>query len=99
MEGCVFKDAWEDRDQLKTCRPSRVARRNTCRGNSFWQRSGEETQPPRISQDGFASLPDRKFRFEIGIYHVLNKYDYFMDQSRGGMVFAFKCDGKMLEVF
>jgi hypothetical protein len=46
------------------------------------------TSPPEIancefSQDGFASFPHQRFRFEIGIDHVLNKYDYFMDQSRG----------------
>jgi hypothetical protein len=47
-------------------------------------------------EDGWAIFPDRKFRFETGVDHVLTDFDYFMDS---GKVWAFKRNGDQLQIF
>jgi hypothetical protein len=47
--------------------------------------------------DGWAVFPDRKFKFEIGVDHVLNDYDYFMEDKK--KTWAFKRSGGRLQIF
>ncbi len=47
-------------------------------------------------EDGWAVFPDRRFRFEIGIDHVLTGFDYFMDS---GKVWGFKRNSGELQIF
>jgi hypothetical protein len=49
-----------------------------------------------FTQDGWAIFPDRKFRFEIGLDHVLDDFDYFLD---GTKMWAFKRKGAELQIF
>lgn len=49
-----------------------------------------------FTEDGWAVFPDRKFRFEIGLDHVLDPFDYFMDGSK---MWAFKRKGAELQIF
>ena len=49
-----------------------------------------------FSQDGWAVFPDRRFRFEIGVDHVLNGFDYFMDSTT---MWAFKRNRNELQIF
>lgn len=49
-----------------------------------------------FTKDGWAVFPDRKFRFEIGLDHVLDDFDYFMD---GTKTWAFKRKGAELQIF
>jgi hypothetical protein len=51
-----------------------------------------------FGEDGRAVFPDRKFRFEIGLDHVLNDFDYFMDMD-GHKMWAFKRKGAELQIF
>lgn len=53
-------------------------------------------RPYEFTQDGWAVFPDRKFRFEIGLDHVLDGFDYFMD---GTKMWAFKRKGVELQIF
>jgi hypothetical protein len=47
-------------------------------------------------EDGWAVFPDRRFRFEIGVDHVLTDFDYFTDT---GKIWAFKRNGDQLQIF
>ena len=47
-------------------------------------------------EDGWAVFPDRKFKFEIGTDHVLDAFDYFLENRK---VWAFKRNGGQLQIF
>jgi hypothetical protein len=53
-------------------------------------------------EDGWAIFPDRKFKFEIGMDHVLTGFDYFMEIDQHGLALSTSAfhwkDGK-LQVF
>jgi len=49
-----------------------------------------------FTEDGRAIFPDRKFKFEIGLDHVMDAFDYFMD---GAKMWAFKRKGAELQIF
>lgn len=50
-------------------------------------------------QDGWAVFPKRRFRYEIGVDHVLNPYDYFYKVGKDGKMWAFRWDGDNLQIF
>lgn len=47
-------------------------------------------------EDSWAVFPDRRFKFEIGMDHVFNPYDYFMEDKK---TWAFKRSGSRLQIF
>jgi hypothetical protein len=54
--------------------------------------------------DGWAVFPDRKFEYEIGLDHVLDGFDYFMDAAQDKKrlpwtVWAIKWNGDTLQIF
>lgn len=49
-----------------------------------------------FKKDGWAVFPDRKFKFEIGTDHVLDAFDYFIENRK---MWAFKRDGSQLQIF
>jgi hypothetical protein len=53
-----------------------------------------------FGKDGWAIFPDRKFKYEVGIDHVLSGYDYFMDETaRPIRTFEFKKVEGRLQIF
>jgi hypothetical protein len=55
-------------------------------------------RPYVFGADGWAMFPDRRFKYLIGIDHVLNSFDYFEDKT-ANKTFGFRKRGKSLEVF
>jgi hypothetical protein len=51
-----------------------------------------------FTADGRAVFPERSFKYEIGLDHVLNPYDYYMENGRA-LPWAFKRTGKELQIF
>lgn len=49
-----------------------------------------------FKDDGWAVFPDRKFKYEIGLDHVLNNYDYYMENRN---IWALRRNGKELQIF
>jgi hypothetical protein len=53
-------------------------------------------------EDGYAVFSDRKFKFEIGLDHVLDNFDYFMEMGPkhiAASVTAFKWDRQKIQLF
>jgi hypothetical protein len=55
-------------------------------------------------EDGWAVFPDRRFEFEIGLDHVLDSYDYFMDAGQDKKhlpwaAWAFRWNRDTLQIF
>lgn len=48
--------------------------------------------------DGKAIFPDRQFSYTIGIDHVLNAFDYFVDEGNGKL-YGFRVDGLKLYIY
>ncbi len=64
----------------------------------------EQGRGYEFREDGWAIFPDRKFEFEIGLDHVLEDYDYFMDAGQNKKQFpwrlwVFKWNRGALEIF
>lgn len=49
-----------------------------------------------FGRDGWASFPERRFKYEIGLDHVLNGFEYYMV---GEKIWALKRKGDDLEIF
>jgi hypothetical protein len=53
-----------------------------------------------FGKDGWAIFPHRKFRYAVGVDHVLNHYDYYEDEtSPVKTVYAFKRLDGQLQIF
>jgi len=53
-----------------------------------------------FGKDGWAIFPHRKFRYAVGVDHVLNHYDYYEDEtSPVKTVYAFKRLDGLLQIF
>jgi hypothetical protein len=64
----------------------------------------EQGRRYNFQEDGWAVFPERKFEFEIGLDHVLNDYDYFMDAGHDKKhllwrVWAYKWNRNTLQIF
>jgi hypothetical protein len=55
-------------------------------------------KPYVFDRDGTAVFPDHKFRYSVGTDQVLNRFDYFQDNTRHE-VFGFRRTGDTLEIF
>ena len=51
-----------------------------------------------FDRDGTAVFPDHKFKYSVGTDQVLNRFDYFQDNTRHE-VFGFRRAGDTLEIF
>lgn len=49
-----------------------------------------------FADDGRAIFPERTFKYDIGLDHVLNPYDYY---TESGKTWAFKRNNKELQIF
>jgi hypothetical protein len=64
----------------------------------------EQGRKYEFQEDGWAVFPDRRFEYEIGLDHVLEHFDYFMDAGHDRKhlpwrVWGFKWKRNTLEVF
>ncbi len=51
-----------------------------------------------FGHDGTATFPDRTFQYSVGTDQVLNRFDYFQDDTQKE-VFGFRKSGNTLEIF
>ncbi len=49
--------------------------------------------------DGWAVYPNDKFEYQVGLDHILLRFDYFFDKKTEDKVYAFKIHNDMLEIF
>jgi hypothetical protein len=51
-----------------------------------------------FTRDGHANFPDRHFTYLIGLDHVINKFDYFIDQDTKA-IYGYRIDNDKLYVY
>lgn len=51
-----------------------------------------------FQKDGIAVFPKRRFSYKIGLDHIENPYDYFVDNNKN-MTYSFKLHDDILEIF
>ncbi len=50
-----------------------------------------------FAKDGNATFPDRKFRYSVGMDHILNGFDYFQDDT-AKKTYGFRRKGDILDI-